>query len=316
MKKTNLLLATTLGLGLLFGGTVAKAETKAVDEMWGNPTFIYGKALDNKQLDETKEILEIKDTTLDESAVDGKDLVKYLGEGNEKANMYSSALITKAKNNKGIVVQIVTPDNITKVTSNQYTNALITAGAENVDVKVASPIKVTGESALTGIYKAYEVQGQELDTDRMKVAQEELSTVTDIVDKNKENPEFNEEALNNTLIDIKTKLAETSKNGLDEVPEKVARTVVNQAIKQNGLDAFITPEQVDSLVDFAFAYSKTGAVSSDAVTEQLDSLASDVKEKAKEFGDKFKDTITDEGFWQDVKNFFSNVIESIANWFK
>ena len=54
--------------------------------------------------------------------------------------------------------KIITEDNITKITSNQYANAAITAGVSDVEIDVASVSKVTGESALTGVYKAFRSQ--------------------------------------------------------------------------------------------------------------------------------------------------------------
>ena len=42
---------------------------------------------------------------------------------------------------------------------------MLTAGVEDAIVEIAAPKKVTGHSALVGIYKAYEVSGETLDTD-------------------------------------------------------------------------------------------------------------------------------------------------------
>lgn len=325
MKKMNVALTSILSLGLLMnaGGLNAHAEedSKTVDEQWGNPAFVYGDALTKSQIEKTKSLLDIQNSTVDETKVSGKDMVKFLGDGNPNARMFSSALIThSSEKDSGVVVQIVTPENITKVTTTQYSNALITAGATDVSVKVASPIKVTGESALTGIYKAYEVNGDDLDKDRMKVAQDELSAVTDIVDSNKDEKEFNEESLNKAMIDIKEGLANATNNGENSISDKAVRKLVNEKLQQNGLDKYITPQQVDQLVDFASAYATTGAVSSDAVHNQLNKLTEDVKnnvaERAKEIGGNLKDTVTDDGFWDSVKGFFANIGDSIASIFK
>src|SRR5690625_8031332 len=96
--------------------------------------------------------------------------------------MLSSDKITHKKSGHGIVFNIITADNITEVTSDMYLKALITAGVENATVDVASPIPVTGHSALTGIYKAYDAIGEALDADRKKVANEELEISTELED--------------------------------------------------------------------------------------------------------------------------------------
>lgn len=306
-------LVGTLNVGTVFANE--KQEAKVIDEQWGNPTLILGNALNKEQKQETVKALEVEDVNKVETyTVQGKDMVKYLGSGNENANMYSSALISPLKDSKttDVVVQIITPDNITKVSTTQYTNALITAGATGVSVKIASPVKVTGESALTGIYKAYESNGIELDSDRMKVAQTELDTVSDIVADNTNADEFKKETLDKAMIEIKQKIAEATNNGEQPIKQAIASEIVHEVIKANGLDGFISQEQTDNLVDFAFKYSTTNAVSSDEVKEQLSNLTQDVKQNLEETYNKLKD----EGFWQKVGEFFTNIFDSIAGLFK
>ena len=53
--------------------------------------------------------------------------------------MYSSAKITRLDKGKGLVIKIVTPDNITQVTNSMYATAMLTAGIEDAVVEVASP---------------------------------------------------------------------------------------------------------------------------------------------------------------------------------
>ncbi len=49
----------------------------------------------------------------------------------------------------------------------------MTAGIQDADVTIASSEDVTGESALAGVDKAFEEQGEEVDSSRTQVAQEE-----------------------------------------------------------------------------------------------------------------------------------------------
>src|SRR5699024_4667498 len=107
------------------------------------------------QREETKRLLGSENEAVDELDVTGVDLANYIG-GNPKASMYSSVKITFKEKGHGVITKIVTGDNITKVTNDMYTNALLTAGVTDALIEIASPVKVTGESALTGIYKAYD----------------------------------------------------------------------------------------------------------------------------------------------------------------
>ncbi|MFX3725050.1 DUF1002 domain-containing protein, partial [Streptococcus suis] len=76
---------------------------------------------------------------------------QYLGTSEaDTASLYSSVLLQKQDAGKGVVVDIKKPQNITLITETQYANADITSGATYVLIYLASPIQVTGESALTG----------------------------------------------------------------------------------------------------------------------------------------------------------------------
>ena len=133
----------------------------------------------------------------------GEDLVKYIKDSNSSSRMYSSAKITRRDAGEGLVIQIVTPSNITQVTSEMYANAMLTAGIQDASVQVAAPKAVTGHSALVGIYKAYEVTtGETLDIDRTDVANEELSVATSIA----ESAGVDDAKVAELLTEIKSKL--------------------------------------------------------------------------------------------------------------
>ena len=125
-----------------------------------------------------------EEAEVDEITISGEDLVKYIKNSNASSRMYSSAKITRQEEGKGVIISIVTPDNITQVTAEMYATAMLTAGITDAIVEVAAPKPVTGHSALVGIYKAYELKtGEELDIERTDVANEELSVATDLASK-------------------------------------------------------------------------------------------------------------------------------------
>lgn len=285
-----------------------------IDEKWGIPTFVYGSALNKSQLDETKNILNIEDKGVIELKVTGKEMVRLLGSGNPNANMYSSALIQGNDLNGGISVAIETPENITKVTQNQYANALITAGAKDVNVVVASPVKVTGESALTGVYLAYEDKGYTLDEEAMNIAQEELEVVSTISQDLKNEESFNSELLDMALIQIKQELAQIkSENG--DLTKEVVQGVVNNALADYQLNEIISDVQVETLVALALSYEALDNLFTPEMQEQLNQLATDVTDKAKDIFNNISDTLQDESFWEKVKNFFIIIIDWIAGLF-
>ena len=99
----------------------------------------------------------------------------------------------------------------------------ITAGASDVLIDVASPIQVTGESALTGVYKALGDNGETVDTARTEVAQQELETVNEVATAHTGDSNFDSSALDKAVAEIKTALADYKKsNGPGSVRNQIS----------------------------------------------------------------------------------------------
>ena len=83
-------------------------------------------------------------------------------------------------------------------------------------MEVAAPKAVTGHSALVGIYKAYEVNGEELDPERTDVANDELTVATELADGGVEDAKVSE-----LLTEIKKQIAEQNPASREEVEQIV-----------------------------------------------------------------------------------------------
>lgn len=258
---------------------------------------VYGEALSPEQLEETKKLLKVEEEEdILELTVTAEDIVKYIN-GNPNSNMYSSAKITKLDEGEGIRVIQITPENITQVTNDMYANALITAGVTDAMVEVASPIPVTGHSALTGIFKAYESTGEELDTARLEVADEELGVATKLA----EEAGISDEKVSELLAEIKQAIAEQNPVTREEVEKIVQEKLdelgiqISEEYKQLLYDLFDKIRQLD--IDF------------DEIKGQLEQLAGSIKDQLKEAG-------VDEGVLQQIGNFLKNIWNAIVDFFK
>ncbi len=84
----------------------------------------------------------------------------------------SSSMITIGAKGSGLDVET---NNITWVTKEMYTNALITAGVKDAKIYITAPFPVSGTAALTGLMKAYEISSDKVIPDEVKkVANEEM----------------------------------------------------------------------------------------------------------------------------------------------
>ena len=311
MKKiVRPLVVATMLLGLV-SQQVYAIDTTAINEKWGKPTVVYGGGLNDQQIKETSKLLGIKDeNTVTTTKATGEDLVKYLGAGEANTSvMISSVMVQKRNKGEGVKVHIATPKNITLVTSEQYANAAITAGVADAEIEVAAVSKVTGESALTGVYKAFEANGVVLDGKRTAVAQQELELTNQIAQEQSKEKGFDAAKLDQAMIDIKKSLAEIKeKQGQVATKEDVER-VVNEALKKYGLDTVISPTQVNNIIQFALSYQQTSAIDSKQVLEQLNSLSNTVKGKIGQLVDQ----ANREGWFDKIVAFFKEIFSAIFN---
>ena len=309
MKKiVRPIIVATMLLGLV-SQQVYAIDTTAINEKWGKPTVVYGGGLKDQQIKETSKLLGIKDeNTVTTTKATGEDLVKYLGAGEANTSvMISSVMVQKRNKGEGVKVHIATPKNITLVTSEQYANAAITAGVADAEIEVAAVSKVTGESALTGVYKAFEANGVVLDGKRTAVAQQELELTNQIAQEQSKEKGFDAAKLDQAMIDIKKALAEIKeKQGQVATKEDVER-IVNEALKKYGLDKVISPTQVNNIIQFALSYQQTSAIDSKQVLEQLNSLSNTVKGKIGQLVDQ----ANREGWLDKIVTFFKEIFNAI-----
>ncbi|CAM4180733.1 DUF1002 domain-containing protein [Lederbergia lenta] len=291
------LLLAIVALGLIFQGSGQVAAEESINEKFGLPVVVLGETLTEAQKEEVRKLLKINDSAnVEEIIVTAQDLARLI-DGNPNSRMFSSAKITLKEKGNGLVVTRVTPENITEVTEEMYANALLTAGIENANVEVVSPVKVSGHSALVGIYKAYESKGETLDKDRMEVANEELDLATELADKEG----LDDEKVGELLTEIKKMIAEQ---------KPVTREEVEQIVEEqlNKMNIELSEKDRQLLIDL-FEKMRSLNINFDNVKQQLEDITKDIKQK-------MEDVIGDEGFWDSVSNFFKKLIDSIANLFK
>ncbi|MFC7685949.1 DUF1002 domain-containing protein [Ureibacillus sp. GCM10028918] len=277
----------------------ANNTQSAINEKLGVPIIVYGANLTEDEKATVKEALQVdQEPEVDEITVSGEDLVKYISDSNPSSRMYSSAKITREEAGKGLIISIVTPDNITEVTSEMYANAMLTAGIEDATVEIAAPKPVTGHSALVGIYKAYEVKtGETLDTERTDVANDELSVATQIA----ENANITDEQIAELLTGIKQQISELNPATKEEVEQIVSDQLAKLNIELSEQDRQLLVDLMDRISQLDIDFSK--------LSDQLTDLATT-------FEEKYGELMQDEGFWNGVKNFFNNLIDTVSSWFK
>lgn len=208
----------------------------------------------------------------------------------------SSVMIVKTEKGSGISVST---QNITYCTSGMYTNALVTAGLTDAQVTVVGPFPISGTSALVGAMKAYSVMtGQDITEDTMDAATDELVTTAQLAESVGDS-----EKVEQLVAAVKQRVFEEQLSSETDIRDAISASA-------NALGIKLSDEDVDNLTDMMMKVSKVD-IDVDAIKEQ----ASDIYNKLKDAGIDFSNVDT-KGLAEKVGDFFSNIFESIADFFK
>ena len=320
MKKaiTSLAVATLL---LSASGVVKAAENK---EDWDEPVFIKGADLEGQDLQQTENDLGVDDN-YETYNVNVNDVSNYIPNSSNLSYIYSSATIEHKKWGKGVDVKIDTPDNITKVTSEQYQNAAITAGIKNAEIHIASVDQVTGEGALAGIYKAYEEKGNDLNAEDIQNSNQEMNDLGRISEENKGKDGYSDEALNASIADIKEQLADIKQNQDKQITQQQVEDTVNKVLDERGLSEILSENQIQMINNNMVNVANSNALTSDPkvfkqnakdVLKNIEKNSDDLLNKAK---DKAKDLNTEENrnllqrIWDGIVEIIQSIIQFFSN---
>lgn len=320
MKKaiTSLAVATLL---LSASGVVKAAENK---EDWDEPVFIKGADLEGQDLQQTENALGVDDN-YETYNVNVNDVSNYIPNSSNLSYIYSSATIEHKKWGKGVDVKIDTPDNITKVTSEQYQNAAITAGIKNAEIHIASVDQVTGEGALAGIYKAYEEKGNDLNAEDIQNSNQEMNDLGRISEENKGKDGYSDEALNASIADIKEQLADIKQNQDKQITQQQVEDTVNKVLDERGLSEILSENQIQMINNNMVNVANSNALTSDPkafkqnakdVLKNIEKNSDDLLNKAK---DKAKDLNTEENrnllqrIWDGIVEIIQSIIQFFSN---
>ena len=298
---------------LLVGLSNANAEENQITEK----TLTEGADLNQQQEKQTRDLFDVN-SNVRTYKVDSEDVQHSTGKWYD--TIYSSTYIEPKKFRHGVDVEIVTPDNITDVSKEQYRNAAITAGIQDANIKVGAVVETLGYGALSGIYKAYEKEGNALNEQDIKNADDEMKQLSSI-SKNNNEEEFSDEALNNSVAEMKQEIAKEKAND-NNLSRQDVENIVDDKLKENGLNKVLSDNQINSIYNIMNNVSNSKVLNQDpkAYEQQAKKLSSDIKDKAGGLIEKAKGLNTEENrnilqkIWDaivDFVNWLVNLIKSL-----
>lgn len=272
-------------LALLASSSTVFADAtiqKVIDQKYSQPDYVIGSSLDEFQVEQTLSLLMYNEEkekewkTMNPSAYTSFTI-------DENGDHYSSVKLQKQAKKAPISVHIVTPQNITEVTTDMHRNALTTLGLEHAEITIASPTEASGLSVLAAVSYSLEQNGSTISDENKTFAQEELSLLATIYKESARKKGFHEDKLNVAVIDLKI-AALTGSNQDKKLEKKDFQKLVKKILETYQLEGAITDEQTKQLVDFASKLSNSQLRSDKNLVKSLKALKQDIIEKA---GDSF-----------------------------
>ncbi len=273
--------------------------------------FVYGGSQSEAELSMVKAALDVD--KLDTAAlgddytavsIDKATMEHYVGAMPNIIGVWSSVYIERLEEGSGIEVEIRTPENITRVTYNQYLNAVLSLGLDDVRVLVASSAEAYGEGALSGVYVGADLMGVGVDSDQTRVVQEELNEVTAITEEADLDEEESED-FTQALAEIKHTLAEMAdKEQLtkEDIKEVVTDVLENYELKFN-------EEQLDRIIGIMEKLYDSGILAREETRSALSNFAD--KFNLDGLGKKSKNIFV--RFWNWLKDWINKIIDSFKN---
>lgn len=271
MKKQLKVLLVGVSLMLFFPSvtpllTSFSADMPRVLAKESKELLSLGASLSSDQETMTRQYLGAVNTPTNQTLrIDGNTINRYLRDGSNSATgVYSSAFIIPQAPGYGVQIQVVTPQNITMVTPTTYQNAAITSGAKDVLIRIATPIQVTGEGALVGVYALLEKTGQKIDNHDVDVAGKEIKVVQNIQNIT----QINNYQINQIISQIKIDIVNQITNNTTINADQISLIVMNQ-LQAAKVDHRLNNDLLQELLKFAQDFAETDAARRKETIDQL-----------------------------------------------
>lgn len=212
------------GLAITYG------ETTYSNQAYKDSMYNYFQSHSDKDLkDATYRVITASEVNAISKDITGR---------NYKSNQIFSCALVDLSYSQGIKI-IVDTSKVTTVTSRMYATALKSSGIENGYVVVSSPTVATGESALAGVLKSYEIAvGTSIPDEAKKAATEELYVETRVVNQTGQNPD--------TIAELFDKTKEEVQKQKLEDPSQIKIIVINMA---NNMNINLSDQQAQQIAD-------------------------------------------------------------------
>lgn len=290
-------------------------QTKALSK----PYVVYGSGLASEDKDAVSKALGVQ-SNYQSLTVTGSDYATYINSaGTSDASMISSVSLAPADPGTGVKVNIADfngQNNITQVTSQQYAMVATMAGVKDVIITVTADKTVSGESALTGVYKALAADGLTLNQQNTQAANGIMDATQPAINQNQDDKKYPGKLMA-AVGSVSSDLAKKRQQDNQYATKDEIRQMLDNALAKQGIQSQTSTTVINNIVIALGNVQKAPVSGTSSYVDNAKQVASNISNSVGNKMAQLKDFASNADtsgiigtlsrIWQSIVDFFNNL---------
>lgn len=288
----------------------SSSATGTTTHTLSNSYVVYGAGVASSLYDSIDSVLGTDSNfkTLTSTANDYNEYISSSTNTTDAA-MISSVAIAPGDPGSGVKVNIKNyngNDNITSVTAQQYALVAQMAGVTDVTINVTANRSVSGEAALTGVYKAFAADGVNLNSTNTSTANQMLNATQSAIDANSGDSSYPGKLMA-AVGDTTKQIAKDKQDGNTLTAAEIT-ALFEKALSNRGISSKTSSTQITNIVNVLVNFQNSPISSSSKYVNNVTNTINNVKNSTGDLMNKAKNwanssngkkTITEAQSWLD-----------------
>ena len=269
---------TVPSTAVVHADTTDSSSSQQTTHTLTSPYVVYGSGVAQEVYPKLNDAFQI-DSSFKKLTVNAADYHKYINnDATTDAAMISSVAIAPGDPGSGVKVNIKPyngADNITKVTAQQYALVAQMAGVTDITITVTANRAVSGESALTGVYKALATDGAPLNTTNTASANQLLDATQTAIDANKDDTTYPSKLM--TAVGDTTKAIAQEKQASGALTEQEIAALLDKYLAKQGISNTINNNQRTLIINALINFQKAPIANSKSYVSNVTNTINNIK---------------------------------------
>lgn len=294
----------------------ASASSQSNTSTLSSSYVVYGAGAPQSVYSDLNDTMDV-DSSFKKLTATAADYQQYIGNDSSTTNaaMISSVAIAPTDPGSGVKVNIRKyngKSNITKVTAQQYAMVAQMAGVTDITINVTANRPVSGESALTGVYKAFAEDGHQLNTQNTSAANSVMDATQGAIDANSDDKNYAGKLMA-AVGDVSKQIAQKKQNSGELATKQDIQKMLNDALEKRGIEDQTSTRQQNKIANSLVTFQNSPISSSKTYVNNVTNTINNVKNSSGDLMNKAKQWANSDSAKQ-AEQQASNWFQRLVNW--